>query len=344
MFRLLPLLFCLAASVATNASAAEDPWTINLYLENDLFGETDQNYTNGIRVSWVSPDTTSYLSDPEFPAWVRAVNKNLRFFNHLKANLEHNLVISLGQLMYTPSNVLASELVPDQRPYAGYLYTGFGYHTRSKTQLDSIEIYLGVVGPAALGEQAQDTIHDIRGFDKYNGWDNQLENEPALTLLYEHKQRLFRGPIVGWLHHDFIGHGGISLGNVATYLNVGAEYRIGRDLPDDFGTSAVRPGGDNSAPGRGDPRRRKSGALIYGIHAFVSADARLVAQDIFLDGNTFRDSHSVSKEKQVADLSAGISFLTGQWKASFAWVIRTREFELQPHHHQYGSFSLSYSL
>lgn len=344
MFRLLYVLFWLASCVAAGASAAEDPWTINLYLENDLFGETDQNYTNGLRVSWVSPDTTSYLEDPEFPAWVRMVNNQLRFFNRPKVNLEHNLVISLGQLMYTPSDVLATELVRDQRPYAGYLYTGFGYHTRSKTQLDSIEINVGIVGPAALGEQAQDTIHGIRGFDKYNGWDNQLKNEPALTLLFEHKQRLFRGPIMGWLHHDFIGHGGFSLGNVATYLNVGGEYRIGRDLPEDFGTSAVRPGGDNSAPGRGDPRRRKSSALIYGIHAFVSADARLVAHDIFLDGNTFRDSHSISKEKQVADLSTGISFLTGQWKASFAWVIRTREFEQQPHHHRYGSFSLSYSL
>ncbi len=338
------LFFSLLLS-ALAARAAEDPWTFNLYFENDLFGETDQNYTNGIRLSWVSPDTDSYVQDDIFPSWVRAVNRKLRFFNHVDAQLEHNLVISFGQLMYTPSNTEATALVRDERPYAGYLYTTFAYHTRSANQLDTLELSLGIVGPAAQGEEAQDFIHDLRGFKKYNGWDNQLRNEPGLTFLYEHKRRLFSAPL--WstgLEHDFIGHAGVSLGNVATYANVGGEYRIGWILPNDFGTSAVRPGGDNSAPGRGDLRRREGASFWHGLHAFVSADGRLVAHDIFLDGNTFRSSHSVSKEKAVADFSAGLSFLAGRWKTSFAWVFRTREFEKQPHHHNYGSLSLSYSL
>lgn len=341
------LMLCLALCLAAfGAGANDDPWTINVYFENDLFGETDQNYTNGIRLSWVSPDTASYYDDPAFPTWVRAVNRKLRFFNGDGENLEHNLVISLGHLIYTPSDISATGLLLDERPYAGYLYAGFAYHTRSQDQLDTVEINLGVVGPAAQGEEAQDLIHDLRGFDKFQGWDNQLENEPAVTLLYEHKRRLFRASLVedSRVQHDFIGHGGISLGNVATYVNFGGEYRIGWDLPDDFGTSAVRSGGDNSAPGRGDLRRHARGAAIYGLHGFVSVDARLVAQDIFLDGNSFRSSHSVNKEKEVADISAGISFLTGRWKTSFAWVIRSREFTEQPHHHKYGSLSVSYTL
>ncbi|MBV1931298.1 MAG: lipid A deacylase LpxR family protein [Porticoccaceae bacterium] len=343
--RYLALSLALCLPVA-NSWADDEPWTLNIYFENDLFGETDQNYTNGVRMSWVSPDTASYYDDPEFPAWVRAVNRKLRFFNGDGENLEHNLVISLGQLMYTPSDIQATELVADERPYAGYLYAGFAYHTRSEDQLDTVEINLGVVGPAAQGEEAQDFIHDLRGFDKFQGWDNQLKNEPAVTLLYEHKRRLFRSPFLedGRFQHDFIGHSGISLGNVATYVNFGGEYRIGWDLPNDFGTSAVRSGGDNSAPGRGDIRRHSRSAAIYGLHGFISVDARLVAQDIFLDGNSFRDSHGVNKEKEVADVSSGISFLTGRWKMSFAWVIRTREFKEQPHHHKYGSFSVSYTL
>jgi hypothetical protein len=343
LHKILPLIFCL---VAGNAGAEDAPWTANIYFENDLFGETDQNYTNGIRLSWVSPDTASYYDDPEFPTWVRAVNRKLLFFNDVDADLEHNLVISFGQLMYTPSNIDTTELVTDERPYAAYLYAGFAYHTRSDRALDTIEINLGIVGPAARGEDIQDLIHDLRGFDKFQGWDNQLENEPALTLIYEHKRLLFRQPFVkeGHLKHDFIGHGGVSLGNIATYINFGGEYRVGWSLPDDFGTSAVRSGGDNSAPGRGDLRRQAKDKPIYGLHAFLSVDARIIAQDIFLDGNSFRSSHSVNKEKEVVDISSGISFLTGRWKVSFAWVIRTREFEQQPHHHKYGSLSLSYSL
>ena len=47
---------------------------------------------------------------------------------------------------------------------------------------------------------------------------------------------------------DVIPHFGFS-GNVATYANAGLK-RAGWGLPDDFGTSPIRPAGDNSAPAR----------------------------------------------------------------------------------------------
>lgn len=336
---------CLALLlVCCLASAREkNPWTANLYFENDMFAGTDANYTNGIRMSWVSPDLTSYDDDERLPLWVRKMNNQLRFFHDFRTGLHRNLAITLGQRMYTPENRAATALVKDQRPYAGYLYTGVAYHTRSELQLDTIEIDLGIVGPSALAEQTQDAIHDLRGIKKWQGWDNQLNDEPALQMLYEHKRILFRQPIVWGLQHDFIGHAGASLGNVATYGNVGGEYRLGWDLPNDFGTSALRPGGDNSAPGRGDPRLSASRLPISGVHGFVSLDTRWVVRDIFLDGNTWRDSHSVDKENAVADIAAGVSFLTGRWKVSWAYVVRTREYEKQPHHQEYGSMSFSYS-
>ncbi len=338
------LLSLLTWLIACDTKAEHSPWTTNIYFENDLFGETDQNYTNGIRISWISPDTKAYFEETSLPPWVRAVNNKLSYFNPPGEKIDRNMVISLAQLMYTPSDINATELLGDQRPYAGYLYLGFGYHTRSNKQLDTIEFDIGIVGPAAQGEEAQDFIHDLRDFDKFQGWDNQLRNEPAFTFVYEHKRKMLPKRLIALdsLEHDFIGHAGVSLGNVATYLNFGGEYRVGWALPDDFGTAAVRPGGDNSAPG-GGAHNKNNGALLHGFHVFVSMDARLIAQDIFLDGNSFRNSHGVSKEKEVADFSSGFSFLTGKWKVSFAWVVRTREFKQQPHHHKYGSLSLSYS-
>jgi hypothetical protein len=317
--------------------------TLNLYLENDMFGETDLHYTNGIRASCVSPDLTSYLDDERLPSWVREVNEKLNFFHGLKdddhEHIQRNLVISLGQLMFTPSDNEAKALIEDDRPYAGYLYLGFAYHIRDKTHLDSLEMNIGMVGPASLAEESQDFIHSIRSIDKFNGWDNQLENELGLQFVYEHKHRFKLTQT--WPQQDFIAHGGISLGNVATYLNVGGEYRIGWQLPEDFGTAAVRPGGDNSAPGKGD--KRHCNLWICGLHAFVSIDSRFVARDIFLDGNTFEDSHSVDRKPVVADAAIGFSFLVNGWKISYAKVFRTREFEEQEHSHEYGSLSFSYS-
>lgn len=345
---LILLLPCLASCQSANLWAEpvqklEDAWTLNLYVENDLFGDTDRNYTSGVRLSWVSPDLSSFRYDPSVPPVINRINDRIDRLLGPEKGLNRNVVISLGQLIYTPADSAASALIDDDRPYAGYLYLGFGYHGRTDDNLDSLEVSLGIVGPSALGEQAQDSIHSIRDIDKFHGWDNQLRDEPTLQLVYETKKRMLKQLLPLGLEHDFIGHAGAALGNVGTYVNAGGEYRLGWDLPEDFGTSAVRPAGDNSAPGKGDLRLRRGSKLIYGLHGFVSADTRLVAYDIFLDGNTWKESHSIDKKYLVAELSAGLSFLISNWKISYAQVFRTREFRGQPHHHEYGSLSLSYT-
>lgn len=342
MFRYILILLLIPVS----SLASDDPkdsWTVNLYFENDLFAETDQDYTNGIRLSWVSPDLTDYIKDPALPNWLRSVNKRLKFFHDSSKGLQRNLVFSIGQTIYTPEDIDARSVVQDDRPYAGWLFTSFAYQSKDQEQLDTLEVNLGVVGPAALGQEAQDFIHDLRGFEKFNGWDNQLENELGLLLLYEHKHKFINNtPRDGRFGYDLIGHAGIALGNVGTYINFGGELRWGWLIPNDFGTSAVRPGGDNSAPGAvWDPRINAPGMI--GLHFFATFDVRAVAHDIFLDGNTFEDSHSVDKKPLVADAAIGISTVFRGVKISFAQVFRSREFEQQDDTHSYGSLSLSFS-
>jgi len=319
-------------------------WTINMYFENDLFSETDQNYTNGLRFSWVSPDLQDYIHDPQLPDWVRAANKRLTFFHKSEIGLQRNIVVSLGQTIYTPEDIDRIDVIEDDRPYAGWLFASLSYQSKSRTQLDTLEAQFGVVGPAALGQQVQDFIHDLRGFEKFAGWDNQLRNEPGILFVWEHKRKLKNASEQGdSLTYDFISHTGLALGNIAGYLNFGAELRVGWIIPNDFGTSAVRPGGDNSAPDTTwDPRITSQRGI--GLHCFASFDVRLVAHDIFLDGNTFKDSHSVDKEYVVADASVGVSFVYLGVKMSYAQVFRTREFKQQDHSHSYGSLSISYTF
>ncbi|MDG2072958.1 MAG: DUF2219 family protein [Pseudomonadales bacterium] len=87
------------------AFAARDQtehWTINFYIGNDLFSEADQDYTSGIRTSWVSPDLADYLEGHTLPQWVRSINKRLTFFHQTKEGLKRNAVASIGQTIYTP--------------------------------------------------------------------------------------------------------------------------------------------------------------------------------------------------------------------------------------------------
>jgi len=357
----------LMSSCALSQSIKKQPWTLTAYFENDLFNNTDESYTNGVRLSWISPDVSSYEDDKRLPKVIRKVNDRLRFFHDMNLRncadkeenstscLQRNLVISIGQLMFTPEDYEARELIEDDRPYAGSLYMTFGYHIRDDTQLDTIEVSLGVVGPASLAKETQDAIHKLRGIPRFQGWDNQLRNEPVFQMLYEHKNRFDLGQIVvpwggpNWYpRHDFITHIGANLGNALIYANAGFEYRLGLGLPDDFGSAALRPGGDNSAPGRRDSRTGANGGFVptrkdTSLHLFASFDGRLVGRDIFLDGNTFRDSHSVSKKRAVGDISLGIGLIYHRWKASLAQVWRSKEFDDQNDPHEFVSISLSYS-
>lgn len=337
------LVLTLASSFVVATPDQREEWTLNLYVENDLFAESDQDYTSGIRLSWVSPDITNYFDRDVLPGWVRDVNKRLTFFHKSHDDLERNVIVSLAQQIYTPEDLNETELIEDDRPYAAWLFMGFGYQTRSRTQLDTVEVRLGVVGPAAYGQEAQDFIHDLRGFDKFQGWDNQLRNEPGFVAVWEHKQKRSAVPDDGSLGWDVIGHAGFAIGNVRTHVNAGAEFRVGWAIPDDFGTSAIRPGGENSTPNAvWNPAITVD--RNWSLHAFASFDVRLVGHDIFLDGNTFKDSHSVAKESVVADAAVGVSFLYRGVKVSYAHIFRSKEFSGQDSSHSYGSLALSYTF
>lgn len=332
---------------SVSSFAEDDRWTMNLYFENDLFAETDLNYTNGVRASFISPDVDSFFTKREdaYP-WVNKLNHLLRSLHPEPALrggavVQRNLVLSFGQLIFTPEDRLNTEVDLDDRPYAGWLYGGIGYQARVGDSLHTAELNIGVVGPWALAHQTQDVVHKARDIGLFKGWDNQLENEFGFQLVFERKHRFVinNKPLLTYLDVDFISHWGASIGNVASYLNAGGEFRLGYRLPSDFGVSTLRPGGDNSAPGLGNLVERD-----WHVYGFVAADARLIANNIFLDGNTFRDSHSVDKEYLVADLAVGVAAIYERWKLSYSHVFRTKEFKTQRRRQSYGSVSLSYSF
>ncbi len=99
---------------------------------------------------------------------------------------------------------------------------------------------------------------------------------------------------------------------------------------------------------------RQSGALFIIIIAwlyeiprnnwrwalFTGLEARALAWDIFLDGNTFADSHSVEKKDLVADATAGLALTYNNTRISYTLVCRTKEFDLQQDPQIFGALSL----
>jgi len=314
--------------------------TFSIMFENDLFGGRDNQYTNGLQVGWLSPDLNHYEEERRLPRWFLPIVARMPFIN--KPNQQHNVGFVLGQQIYTPEDTQTRALVADDRPYAGWLYGGVAFISKNERSLDTVELQLGAIGPASLAEQAQELIHDLRDLPNPQGWDNQLDDEPGVALIYEHKHRLLRDADPGGWGYDFILQGGGVVGNVYTQVSAGGELRMGWNVPGDYGTSIIRPGGDTNGPTSvNDPRLTQRARL--GIYVFSSIAGRAVLRDIFLDGNTFADSHSVDKNPLVGDLVTGVAVIAGAWKFSYAQAWRTREFDGQDRIHNFGSLNASFT-
>ena len=324
-------LACLCIGLALVAQGAEaGTWTLN--VENDRIANTDRHYTNGVRLGWVSENEDG--SDLEL------VRGTLQMLYPL-ADVRHGrLGLELGHNIYTPADTEARTLIPTDRPYAGWLYTSASLYAETGERkgdrygdtLDKMALEIGIVGPAALGKPVQNEYHKLIGVATSKGWDNQLKNEPGINLIGERKWRGKPARLYG-LEVDAVPHIGASLGNVYTHVNGGATIRIGQKLNIDYGPPLIRP--SLSGFGAIEP---VDGLAWY---AFAGVDGRWVARNIFLDGNTFSDSHSIDKKPLTGDFVTGIAITYENVRLAFTHVMRSREFDGQSEPDRFGALSLS---
>lgn len=342
MFRAAVLFLSIAALFAGRAHAQRDlkSGTTTIYFENDLFTGTDRYYTNGTKISWTSPNLEKFRDESRasflFPLIDRLPLVNAPGF-------QRNVSFSLGQNIYTPDDTESSKLVRDDRPYAGWLYLGFGLTRKTVRFRDEFGFTLGVVGPWSFAQDAQRIVHATRGLDFPNGWQHQLDNEVGVVLTYQHTRRFLLLGARSGFGLEVLPYLGGALGNVYTHAALGSELRVGLNLPDDFGTPTIGPSDSTPSPVEGAQQERRS-KFDIGLYLFARAEGRLIARNIFLDGNTFSDSHSVDKVPVVADLSVGTSINYKNSKLTYAVVYRTEEYTRQNGPQVFGSVTLNFAF
>ena len=301
------------------AAAAEGPRFTTVTVENDFFAGYDRHYTNGIQAAFV-------LETRELPGTVRELPP-------FRWNAARDVVLAVGQRIYTPSDTEVESTVPGERPYAGWLYGLADVRTRlDGGVVDHLTVAIGIVGPAALGRQTQNGFHRLVGKPESRGWNGQLRNEPTLTVGYERTWLgLARGAFDGrpW---DLSGRVGGTLGNAYTYANAGAVLRYGSHLPNDVPVTHIS---------LGPPRDGYRGATTPGWYVFGGVDARGVARNIFIDGNTFRDGPSAGRKPFNHDLQFGLVAVWPRSRMSFTIVRRTKEFEAQQGDDRFGQLAVS---
>jgi len=315
----------MTSTLGAGVAQADDTIRFSVIEENDsvILGDSDKFYTQGIAFTYLGPDVAA---DSAWNGPFDALDFG-PFDTTGASAVSRRYEILLGQSVFTPKDTAREDPDPDDRPYVGWLYGGVGLiQDTDRRRLDHLELLAGVVGPDAHGEEAQNDWHQFIGVDKSRGWDEQLRNEPGVMLSYERKWR-FLQPIGGGFAVDAIPELGLTVGNVMDYVQAGGMLRFGRNLEADYGPQRIRP----SLSGtpyfnsdylmEGDP---------FGFYFFVGSQGRAVARNLFLDGNTFRDSRSVDSEALVGDLSGGLALFWGSAvRLDTAVTYRTEEFEDQ---------------
>ncbi len=289
-----------------------DLYEFKVYFENDLFGnDTDAQYSSGEKFN-----LTYHVEDPR--------NSLYDFLYSTDSKSDVFTTFAIANQIYTPVNTDATWLIEDDRPYAGWTYFEMGMHKSSKDTLNSIQLKVGMIGPASKSEEIQNGIHSLIRVDLSNGWDNQLDNELGVNLTYAYKLRYAPEPI-GWFESSFVPYVEADLGNVSTQASAGLFVRAGYNISKDFGLSTLDYGGEAGIPVYDEQLITQEKNWSFSLNFATSGSA--VARDIFLDGNTFSDSHSVDKNTFVGYMAYGLSLRYKSFILDFMNTTNTKKFE-----------------
>lgn len=318
---------------AVTTERARSAPVFTFYLENDFFGGQDRHYTNGLKFSWLSSDLSAWNRD----GWRRRLVDRLPLIE--SADAQQNFGFALGQNIYTPQDISRNPPDPADRPYAGWTYLELSFVSKTPGVMDMFTVQAGMIGPGSQADETQRAVHSWLSDEEPAGWAHQLRNEFGMNLVFERKWRLYARSFQGFVGADFVPHAGVSLGNVQTHANAGFTLRLGFNLPSDFGVRLI--GGTNANTPLDDRDPRVAPDRAWSFFAFGGVDGRAVARDIFLDGNSFRDSPRVKREPLVGDAYYGLGLVFGPWELTYTEVMRSREFKGQVRNNYFGSVALS---
>jgi lipid A 3-O-deacylase len=312
-----------------------DGQSFGIAVENDsknIGGPgSDQAYSNGVHFSYV------YARD-QVPKWAPKYLRESDLFKSELTGSTANFGLSLNHQIFTPNNIHVAGLEANDRQYAAWLNFAFSVLLKNHVRSQSIDLSLGVIGPAAGGESVQNSFHRLIGTEKAAGWGNQLKTEPAVQLTYQQRLNFVEIKNGHDTYFDLIPMLGGGLGNVFIGLHLGLLARLGYNLPDDIGPS--RPSGGDSesfvAP-MGTGESRASSYIFAGIRGNV------VGRNVFLDGNTFQPSHHVTKYPVTAETEIGLAMQLRPVSITWRFVVRSPDFEENSGFNSFASVGISFA-
>lgn len=323
-------------TVAPKKPLFNDGQAISVSIENDssrIGGPgVDQAFSNGIKVSYV------YARD-QIPKWAPKSLVNSEFLKEELKISKVNFGLSFNHQIYTPNNTNARQLLDRDRPYAGWLNFAFSVQLKNRHRAQSLDLSLGMVGPSALGEQVQNGFHRFVGTTTAQGWSHQLGDEPAVQLSYQQRIQFVQLRNTAGTYFDLIPVVGAGFGNVLVGLHSGMIARVGWNIPDDFGPARPSASETDSFV----EATSTSGKSKPSFYVFGGVRGNGVLRNMFLDGNTIRPSHRVTKYPVTAETELGFGLQVSPINVVWRYIVRSPEFEENSGFNSYASVGVTYS-
>ena len=298
-------------------------WTLT--VENDIFAGTDGGYTNGLGFSITHGPYESFGESP-MPGWLLPlVDKT--YIARLTER-QRAVAYTFAQSMHTPTDITVAQLQESEPPYAGLLGVRMLLYAFDKVHSDQVSLTLGVVGERSLAEPSQRIIHRVTGSETPMGWDNQLGNELVFQVGASHGRRVYATSPERAVESDLIVRGSAAVGTIQSSAALSAVFRVGNLLDLSHATASLLPD-------------RQVNTLAFlsdsAWYAFVGGEISQVVNDIFINGNTFKNSHSIPLEHIRSLVSAGVSWNIGKCAFTLVYAEVEGGGETDP----FGSFSIT---
>ena len=318
---------CAAQSPASNSGA----WTVT--IENDVTTGSDNNYTNGIGLSWVSKAIDTY----EERSPVRRRGEFWSFLPFVGNDGYRTYVAwSLAQEMHTPNDISNPNPPLDDQPYAGILYLDSVIYARSRRWTHAWQLRVGVVGPSPQPPSTQKWFHAVVGGDEPMGWDTQLPNEPVLNLGYTGAYLLAQGDVGESAKWRVVPIANVGLGNYFTGAGLGVYGEVGWNLVDALGGTALRQGFNVASTVGVGPVDRWSVSFSGGLAGYG------VAHYLPLDGTVTKDSRSVDSKPFIGMATFGITVRYRGFTGFLGRTLFTKTFDTERERVQFGTLSASW--
>ena len=301
--------------------------SISYTVENDGLLGTDRGYTSGLFVSLNSK--ASKIDNPILPQVLLSSGGK----GNYSATAYRQWKLTLGQQIWTPTDISGKEPLDKDRPYAGLVFIKAKMMEQRSNVADKYSIMLGTVGPRAMAEESQTSVHNIIGSKEPVGWHQQIENELVFSFAFERQALFYRAATGDGKLHEIALGSRVQIGNYQNEIAINSTFRWGKALSKSFSAVSLNAGEliDSAMLARSE-----KGSFFY-----VSLEGRYRSQDITIDGDRpARFLNAVNIAHWQTSLASG--YVTYNKSVGLGLSVMASSSDYQEDSHQYhGIVSLN---